>query len=199
MPYAGIRSEDLRKGLRALVQALDERDRYTREHCNRLVLLSERTAISCGLEEEDINAVKIAALLHDVGKIGIRDHILLKPGALLPEEWEIIKTHSAIGERIVSELEIMEGDNSVARLIRHHHEYFNGEGYPDGLSGEDVPIGSRIISVVDSYDAMTTSRSYAHARLPKEALAIMHDEEGEKNDPYVFRRFLRIVDGESRT
>ncbi|HSH29740.1 MAG TPA: HD-GYP domain-containing protein [Thiohalobacter sp.] len=197
MPYTGLQSEDLRKGVRALSQALDERDRYTWEHCTRLVSLAERTAEYCGLDDNEKQTVKVASLLHDVGKIGIPDLILLKPDRLTADEWEIIKTHSVRGERIVKELEIRHKWTDAAQLIRYHHEHFNGNGYPDGLAGEDIPFGARIISVVDSYDAMTTTRSYAHARTHDEALAIMHEEEGEKSDPYVFRRFLSAIN-ESR-
>lgn len=192
MPYEGLKSADLRKGVKALDAALDERDRYTRDHGYRLVRLAAATASLCGMDEEAINTLKVAALFHDIGKIGIPDSVLLKPGKLTSEEWEVIKTHSARGERIVMALEIGDG-HDAAHLIRHHHEYFNGDGYPDGLSGEDIPFGSRIISVVDSYDAMTTTRSYAQAKTPEQALSIMHDEEGEKSDPYVFRKFLDVV------
>ena len=193
MPYMGLQSEDLRKGVRALGQALDERDKYTWEHCTRLVLLATKTAENCGLDASDKQTIKVAALLHDIGKIGVPDHILLKPDRLTADEWEIIKTHSVKGERIVRELKIKDKWINAAHLVRHHHEHLNGNGYPDGLTGEDIPFGSRIISIVDSYDAMTTTRSYAHARTHEEALAVMHDEEGEKSDPYVFRKFLSVI------
>lgn len=191
MPYEGL-SQDLLHAVEALDIALDERDRYTREHCNRLVSLSAETGKHCGLSDNELHTVKCAALFHDIGKIGIPDSILLKTGKLTPDEWETIKTHSAKGERIVSKLEIRDGWD-IANLIRHHHEYFNGNGYPDGLSGEDIPFGARIISVVDSYDAMTTTRVYAHARSHDEVLAIMYEEEGAKSDPYVFCNFLKVV------
>lgn len=193
MPYTGLRSDEVRRGVGALGQALVERDRYTWEHCTRLVLLATQTAGDCGLDAGEKQTIKLAALLHDVGKIGVPDHVLLKPDRLTANEWEIVKTHSVMGERIVRKLKIKDKRVDAAHLVRHHHEHFNAKGYPDGLAGEDIPIGARIISVVDSYDAMTTTRSYAHARTHKEALAVMHEEEGEKSDPYVFRQFLRTL------
>ena len=195
MPHEGL-SEDLRHAVEALDIAMDERDRYTHEHCNRLVSLSAEIGQCCKLSDGELSSLKRAALLHDIGKIGIPDSILLKPGKLTNEEWETIKTHSVKGERIVSKLELKNGWD-ITSLIRHHHEHFDGSGYPDGISGESIPIGARIISVVDSYDAMTTTRSYASARSHDEALAIMHEEEGEKSDPYVFRQFLKLVNNHS--
>lgn len=191
MPYAGL-SLDLIHAVEALDIALDERDRYTREHCNRLVTLSAETGKYCGLNDNELHTVKCAALFHDIGKIGIPDSILLKTGKLTSDEWEVIKTHSEKGERIIGKLEIRNGWD-IANMIRHHHEHFNGNGYPDRLSGETIPFGARIISVVDSYDAMTSTRSYAHARSHDEALTIMHDEAGTKSDPYIFRKFLGAV------
>lgn len=191
MPYDNL-SLDLRHAMEALDVALDERDRYTREHCNRLVSLAAQTGAHCGLSYDQLHTVKCAALFHDIGKIGIPDSILLKEGKLTAAEWETIKTHSVKGERIISKLEIRNGWD-IANLIRHHHEYFDGNGYPDGLSGEAIPFGARIISVVDSYDAMTSSRRYARSRSHEEALAILHEEEGAKSDPYVFRQFLKVL------
>lgn len=191
MPYEGL-SLDLRRAVGALDVALDERDRYTREHCNRLVSLSAETGKHCGLSNDELHTVRRAALFHDIGKIGIPDSVLPKPGKLASDEWETIKTHSVKGERIVRKLEIRNGCD-IAKVIRHHHEHFNGNGYPDGLAGEKFPFGARIISVVDSYDAMTSTRSYANARSHDEALAIMYEEEGAKSDPYIFRQLLKVV------
>ncbi|MEX2523562.1 MAG: HD domain-containing phosphohydrolase [Gammaproteobacteria bacterium] len=192
MPYNGLKSDDLKHAVEALDIALEERDRYTRQHCHRLVSLSGKTGALCGLNEDELHAIKVAALFHDIGKIGIPDSILLKTMTLDADEWETIKTHSEKGERIIGVLKIKNGWD-IAKLIRNHHEHFNGKGYPDGLSGENIPFGARVISVVDSYDAMTSTRSYSHARTHDQTLAIMHEEEGEKSDPYVFRQFLRAI------
>lgn len=136
--------------------------------------------------------LRVAARLHDVGKIGIPDVVLLKPGKLDEEEWRLIKTHPIIGQRMCETLS-HEDAPLIGRLVRHHHEAFAGGGYPDGLTGEAIPIESRIISVVDCYDAMTVGRPYRRSQSTAEVLAVMADECGRKHDPVVFRHFQRIV------
>lgn len=185
-------AEEIWSSIRAMDTALDERDQYTRNHSRRLVILTSKTAKLCGLDEHDLELLKIAANLHDIGKLGIPDSILLKPAKLEPDEWEIMKSHSIKGERIVRKIKL-EGCEAAAKIVRHHHEYFDGNGYPDGLKGEDIPVLSRIISVCDSYDAMTTTRIYSRARPHKKVIEILHEEEGMKSDPYIFRNFLKAV------
>jgi len=172
--------------------ALEERDQYTRNHSRRLLTLAAKTAELCGLDVSDIKILQMAGNMHDLGKIGIPDSVLLKPDRLEPDEWEIMKTHSAKGERIIQKAPHYSAEK-VAWVIRHHHEQFNGNGYPDGFKGEDIPYCSRIISVCDSYDAMTTTRIYSRAKSHQETLEIMFEEEGEKSDPYIFRKFLSVV------
>jgi HD-GYP domain-containing protein (c-di-GMP phosphodiesterase class II) len=172
--------------------ALEERDSYTRNHSRRLLTLAAKTGELCGLDVSDIKLLQMAGNMHDLGKIGIPDSVLLKPERLESDEWEIIKTHCAKGERIIKKVP-HESAKKVARIIRHHHEQFDGYGYPDALTGEEIPYCSRIISVCDSYDAMTTTRIYSLARSHQETLEIMFNEEGEKSDPYIFRRFLSVV------
>jgi HD-GYP domain-containing protein (c-di-GMP phosphodiesterase class II) len=185
-------AEEIWSSIRAIDTALDERDQYTRNHSRRLVIFTSKTAKLCGLDEHDLELLKIAANLHDIGKLGIPDSILLKPAKLEPDEWEIMKTHSAKGERIVRKIKL-EGCEEAAKIVRHHHEYFDGNGYPDGLKGEDIPVLSRIISLCDSYDAMTTTRIYSRARSHEKVMEILHEEEGIKSDPYIFRNFLKAV------
>ena len=178
---------------KALSVALGYRDRLTRLHSERVLGLSEVIGAACGLSNEDLDILRIAASFHDIGKIGIPDHILLKPAQLDEGEWEKMKQHSEIGERIIAATEL-EGSQQASLIIRHHHEHYNGLGYPDGLSGEAISICSRIISIADSYDAMAVTRSYQRAKTHVEILAILHEESGEKHDPELMRIFCEIIE-----
>ena len=183
----------LLKYTKALSVALGYRDLLTRLHSERVRGLSEEIGEYCGLSNNEINALNIAASFHDIGKIGIPDHILLKPSQLDEAELETMKQHSEIGEKIMLSTEL-EGSQQAALLIRHHHEHYNGMGYPEKLSGENIPICSRIISIADSYDAMAVARSYHHARTHLEIMAILHEETGEKHDPELMRVFCEIIE-----
>ena len=178
---------------KALSVALGYRDLLTRLHSERVRGLAEEIGLRCGLSKSEINALNIAASFHDIGKIGTPDHILLKPAQLDEAEWEIMKQHSEIGERIMASTEL-EGSQQAAILIRHHHEHYNGMGYPDKLSGENIPICSRIITIADSYDAMAVTRPYHHARTHLEIMAILHEETGGKHDPELMRVFCAIIE-----
>ena len=178
---------------KALAVALGHRDLLTRLHSDRVFGLSEEIAVALGLTKKDLGILKIAALLHDVGKIGIPDNILLKPSKHDAVEWEKMKEHSTIGENIMSSIEI-EGAPRAALVIRHHHEYYNGLGYPDRLIGEDIPICSRIISIADSYDAMAVTRSYHKARTHLEIMSILQSETGGKHDPKLMQFFFKIIE-----
>jgi diguanylate cyclase (GGDEF)-like protein/putative nucleotidyltransferase with HDIG domain len=148
--------------IEALATALLERDRYTGEHSESVVAMAKRVAYSLGLDPVEVTRVGAAALLHDIGKVAIPDHILNKPAKLSEEEWALMREHPVIGERI---LRAIPGMGGVARIVRHEHESFDGSGYPDGLRGEEIPIGSRIILACDTYHAMTSDRPY-RARMP---------------------------------
>jgi response regulator RpfG family c-di-GMP phosphodiesterase len=178
---------------KALSVALGHRDLLTRLHSERVHGLAEELAIACNLFIKDLGILKIAASFHDIGKIGIPDHILLKPSKLNDVEWKKMKEHSVIGENIIAATDI-EGSQQASLLIRHHHEHFDGNGYPDKLSGEAIPIGSRIISIVDSYDAMAVTRSYHGARSHLDIMAIMNKETGIKHDPNLMQIFCKIID-----
>jgi HD-GYP domain-containing protein (c-di-GMP phosphodiesterase class II) len=178
---------------KALSVALGYRDLLTRLHSERVRALSEKIGEYCGLSNNEINALNIAASFHDIGKIGIPDHILLKPSRLDEAEWETMKQHSEIGEKIMDSTEL-EGSQLAALLIRHHHEHYNGTGYPDKLSGENIPVCSRIISIADSYDAMAVTRSYHRARTHIEIMSILHEETGGKHDPELMRVFCEIIE-----
>ena len=149
--------ELLEETAQALASAIDAKDKYTNGHSNRVAEYSRMIAKEAGMSEEDCDEIYLAALLHDVGKIGIPDEIINKKGKLTPEEYEVIKSHPVIGSEILDNIKeapyLIEG-------ARHHHERYDGKGYPDKLSGNDIPEIARIISVADSYDAMTSNRSY---------------------------------------
>lgn len=171
---------------------LNARDSYTHAHCARVEGLSQSLGRSCGLSEGELELLRIASTLHDIGKIGIPDNILLKPASLTPDEWEIMKTHAAIGQDFCDAMP-HEESRAVGRIVRHHHEFFNGDGYPDGLSGENIPIASRIIAIVDAYDAMTTTRPYHRPRSHEQVMEVLASEVGRRADPYVFRQFEAVI------
>lgn len=181
------------KYTKALSVALGYRDLSTQLHSDRVQGLSASIGQSCGLSHTEINTLMIAASFHDIGKIGIPDHILFKSSELDKAEWETMKKHSEIGEEIILATEL-DGSNQAALLIRHHHEHYNGMGYPDKLIGEAIPICSRIISIADSYDAMSVTRSYHRVRKHQDIMAILHKETGEKYDPELMRIFCKVIE-----
>ena len=178
---------------KGLSVALGYRDRLTQLHSERVLGLSSELGMCCGLTSHELDILKIAASFHDIGKIGIPDHILLKPTHFDEHEWEHMKKHSEIGEQIMAATEL-EGSQQASLAIRHHHEHFDGRGYPDGLAGEHIPLSARIISLADSYDAMAVTRSYHHAKSHQEIMSIMHKETGEKHDPELMRAFCGIIE-----
>jgi HD-GYP domain-containing protein (c-di-GMP phosphodiesterase class II) len=181
------------KYTKALSVALGYRDSLTQLHSERVVGISEEIGIACGLSQNELGILRLSASLHDIGKIGIPDPILLKSTRFDETEWARMKGHSEIGERIMVATEL-EASQQASLVIRHHHEYFNGKGYPDGLSGEDIPICSRIISIADSYDAMAVTRSYHDAKTHKQIMAILHEETGEKHHPEPMRVFCKLIE-----
>lgn len=183
---------DIRGSVDALAVALDERDTYSQGHCDRVVTIASALATRCGLSESQLNDLCIAAHFHDIGKIGIPDAVLLKPARLTNDEWTLMKTHSLVGERLYKATEAS-NVAAIAPLIRHHHEAVDGSGYPDGLRGEEIPLGCRILLVADAYDSMTTTRPYHKARSHEEVMAIMAAEAGKKLDPAVFGTFTLLI------
>lgn len=178
---------------KALSVALGYRDLLTQLHSERVRGLSEAIGLACGLSDKELDVLKIAASFHDIGKIGIPDHILLKTSHFDEAEWEEIRKHPEIGEKIMAATEL-DGSQKASWVIRHHHEYYGGSGYPDGLAGEDIPICSRIISIADNYDAMAVTRSYNQARTHAEIMAIMQEETGNKHDPELMRIFCKTIE-----
>jgi putative nucleotidyltransferase with HDIG domain len=167
----------------ALANAVDARDRYTRGHSNRVSYISEAMCRVMRLGEGEIEKIKWSGLLHDVGKIGIRDNILLKPGPLNREERILMNQHPTIGAEIVAPANQLAPE---APLIRAHHEWINGSGYPDGLEYADIPLGARILTVADAYEAMTSSRPYRLTPLTHEqAIAELEKYSGLQFDPEI--------------
>jgi HD-GYP domain-containing protein (c-di-GMP phosphodiesterase class II) len=154
-------------GIDALLRAVDERDHYTGQHSRCVVALSRDVASTLGMTPDEVDQVEQVALLHDVGKIAIPDRILLKPAALDQDEMEIVKRHPAIGAGIVSSIKEL---RHLAPAIRAGHERYDGRGYPDGLSGEKIPLASRITAVCDAYDAMISDRPYRRRLRKRQAL-----------------------------
>ncbi len=176
---------------KALSVALGYRDLSTRLHSERVRDLSVVIGQHYGLSKDDLVILEISASFHDVGKIGIPDHILLKPSKFDEDEWIVMRQHAEVGEKIMLSTEL-EGSRQAAIAIRHHHEYFNGKGYPDRILGEAIPICSRIISIADSYDAMAVTRSYHRAKPHAEIMDILHFETGQKHDPQLMHVFCEI-------
>lgn len=171
---------------------LSERDVYTQSHSARVVVIAEELGRVCGFTEREIGMLKICASFHDIGKVGIPDHVLLKPASFDEAEWQVMKTHPMIGERIIRAIDV-EGAEEVAQVVRHHHEHFNGGGYPDGLSGDAIPLFSRVLSIADSYDAMRSARSYHHGKTHAEVLDVLHSEQGGKHDPWLLGKFVGLT------
>ncbi len=183
--------DNLFSTLYAFVAALEVRDLYTRKHSTRVAEYAQMVARQMGCTEEENDIVSFAGSLHDIGKIGIRDDILLKPDRLTKGEYEKIKEHPVIGADIISKLGLWDRETEI---IRHHHERFDGKGYPDGLKGEKIPKLARILCVVDSYDAMASDRAYREKMEKNEVIDIIKKNSGTQFDPQVVEAFLQIAD-----
>jgi putative nucleotidyltransferase with HDIG domain len=147
------------RAVETLVATVEAKDIYTYGHSARVSKLARQIAEGLGMADDELERIKVAGLLHDVGKIGIPESILNKDGKLTDDEWQYIRSHPAIGESIIRQLGSRRLDE-VRRIVRHHHEKLDGTGYPDGLSGEAIPLGARVMAVADAYDAMTSNRPY---------------------------------------
>ncbi len=185
-----------RDAIEALAVALLERDRYTGEHSEAVIDMSGAVARNLGLNPIEIERVKSAALLHDIGKVAIPDEILHKAGPLTDNEWKLMKEHPVIGERI---LRVLPGLGNVARIVRHEHERWDGCGYPDGLAGEEIPLGSRIIIAADTYHAITSNRPYRAARSHSEAVDELTRCAGTQFDPSVTAALIGHLYGVRQT
>jgi len=189
-----MRTDELERAesvLFTLARSIEGKDPYTHGHCERLSEYSAGLGKQLKLSESQIIALRRAGVVHDIGKIGIPDSILLKPGALTPEDWKLMREHPAMGERICAPLKSF---RLVLPIIRHHHEKYNGTGYPDGLRGEDIPITARVLQIVDVYDALTTERPYKKAFSITDALQTMKEEVAKGWwDAHIFDQFEQLV------
>jgi HD-GYP domain-containing protein (c-di-GMP phosphodiesterase class II) len=177
--------------IQMLAGAVDEKDPYTRGHSDRVTRYSVLIATEMGLKEEDVEKIRVSAQLHDVGKIGIEDRILKKPGALTPEEFEIMKTHTTKGAAILRPVEAL---RDMLPGIELHHESLDGRGYPYGLKGEQIPLMPRIIMVADTFDAMTTNRPYQAAMDPEYVIRIINSLAATKFDPTVVAAMTKVFE-----
>lgn len=175
----------------ALTRSLEYRDQYTGRHSSRMVELAERTGRQLGMSSGRLQAISWAARLHDIGKIGVPDDILNRPGPLTDEDWEIMRQHPRIGSEIISPISSLA---HVAPFIRAHHEHFDGSGYPDHLKGEEIPLEARIITVVDAYCAMTDGRIYRPAKSQPEAVAELLRCSGTQFDPLLVEVFINLIE-----
>jgi HD-GYP domain-containing protein (c-di-GMP phosphodiesterase class II) len=177
--------------IRTLAAAIDAKDPYTRGHSERVSSYSMAISRHLGLKQEEVFRVHIAAILHDVGKLGVRESILNKPGGLSDEEFEVMRQHPSIGAQIMSPIRMLK---DIIPGIRNHHETWDGTGYPDSLEGDQIPMVARIIGVADTFDAMTTTRPYQQAMTLDYVLAKMRSMSGSRFDPVVIESFMAAVE-----
>ncbi len=189
-----LRTDELERAetvLFTLARSIEGKDPYTGGHCERIADHSARLGAQLGLPEEQLTALRRGGVVHDIGKIVVPDSILLKPARLLEEEWKVIREHPVVGERICAPLKSF---RSVLPIIRHHHEKFDGSGYPDRLRGQSIPITARVLQIADVYDALTTERPYKRAFSSTEALQTMKEEVAKGWwDPEIFDQFEKLI------
>lgn len=186
--------ESFRSTIAVLADAIEAKDPYTRGHCESVSRIAVEVARRLGIKDSALEEMQYAALLHDVGKIGIPDGILLKPGKLLPEEYLIIQKHSAIGSDIIKRVPSLQ---AIAPIVLHHHERLDGSGYPNGQSGVEISLSSRIIGAVDAFDAMTSVRPYREPWTPDVALLELQRCSGSQFDPDVVAVLEQVVKSET--
>jgi putative nucleotidyltransferase with HDIG domain len=189
--YEDLRSTYMRT-IKVLAQAIDARDHYTHSHSQNVTLYAVAIAEEMRLPIKDIEIIREACELHDLGKIGVEDNILSKSSGLTAQEWEQIKLHPITGARILEPLTFL---NGVIDIVKQHHEHYDGLGYPGGIHGESILLGARIIHLADAYDSMRSARSYRKIPLTKqEAILEIKRNSGTQFDPKVTEAFLKIVD-----
>ncbi|HEU4326819.1 MAG TPA: HD domain-containing phosphohydrolase [Roseiflexaceae bacterium] len=174
----------------ALALAVEAKDSYTESHLRRLRAYSQALASACGIDKELVRLIGYGGILHDIGKIAISEAILRKPGPLTDDEMALMREHPTIGERIIAQMRFA---RDVAPIIRSHHERWDGRGYPDGLHGEEIPIGARVVAIVDAYDAMASDRPYRNALPEEEIVRRLREGSGSQFDPYLLEVFLELL------
>ncbi len=173
----------------ALAYALEAKDKYTSGHSQRVSKMSVAIAREMGVSQKGIEKMRLAGLIHDIGKIGVREAVLNKPGELTDGEFQHIKYHCELGEHILAPIV---DERIISQMVRHHHERYDGTGYPDGLFGRQIPLGARILAVADSYDAMVSERPYRRAMNTEDAYTEIRRCEGTQLDPEVVKAFLKV-------
>jgi putative nucleotidyltransferase with HDIG domain len=179
------------QSLLGLANALEAKDPCTRGHSTRVAALARQLALRMDLPRSVAETIAQSALLHDLGKIGVPESILRKSEPLTDDEWEIMRRHPVTGAQIVAPLEFFD-DGAI--IVRHHHERLDGSGYPDGLTGDGIPLGARIVAVADVYDALTSSRPYRPGLTHEEAIEHLHRESGRTLDPRVVSLLVEVLE-----
>ena len=175
----------------ALANAIEARELGMRGHCERLTVLAMRIGLALDLREEEIETLRLGAVLHDIGKIGIPDRVLLKLDSLTPQETELMRTHTIIGDNLLEPIDLLA---LVRPIVRSHHERWDGHGYPDGLAGEEIPLGARIIAVADAVEAMSAKRVYREARSEPEIVQELERGRGTQWDPTLVDLVLKLIE-----
>src|SRR5688572_14539216 len=178
--------------MEALALAIEAKDHTAHNHIRRVQVYSVGLAKALGMSDAETQAVETAALLHDIGKLAVPEHILAKPGPLTPEEFQKVRIHPQVGAAIISSVPF---PYPVAPLIMSHHERWDGRGYPEGLKAEQIPLGARVLCVVDHYDALTSDRPYHKPMTEDAAIALLEQEAGKALDPTAVQAFLKILPG----
>jgi len=178
--------------IRALSRAMSARDGMTHQHAERVQRYAVALARHAGAcSDSMIAAIATAALLHDIGKLGVPDSLLHKPGPLTPEEYDQVKQHVILGADMLSAVPF---EGPLVQIVRHHHENWDGTGYPDGIRQDAIPVGARVLAIVDCYDALTSDRPYRRALCHEQAVEMIDARRGRMYDPVIAEAFLRIVD-----
>jgi HD-GYP domain-containing protein (c-di-GMP phosphodiesterase class II) len=175
--------------MKALAHALEAKDQYTQGHSARVAEQSVAIARRLALSDKQIQHIWLAGYLHDIGKIGIKEAVLNKPGKLDEAEWKLIQQHPVFAGRILGPIPEL---NDIIEIVVHHHERYDGSGYPDRLEGGGIPLGARVLSVADTYDALTSKRPYRDALSEEEALRILEEAAGTQLDPVIVKAFLEV-------
>jgi putative nucleotidyltransferase with HDIG domain len=173
--------------LTSLALAVDSKDRFTQGHSQKVSGYAVLIAEALGLSPPEIEEIRLGGMLHDVGKVGITESILNKSGPLNPDEWESMKRHVEYGSKL---LEPLRGTERIREMVAHHHEFFDGSGYPQGLAGSQIPLGARIVAIADAYDTITSQRTYKQARLAEEAFLELERCGAAQFDPELVRVFM---------
>ncbi|MCR5262164.1 MAG: response regulator [Candidatus Gastranaerophilales bacterium] len=177
--------------IKAIIDAMDAKDSYTTGKSKRVTFYTMKMVKALNLDTDKANQIELAAMLHDIGMIGVSDDIIYKVDKLSDDDWTEIKNHIRHGVRILEDIKQL---RDVVEIIKYHHEYYNGNGYPAGLHGEEIPLGSRIIAIADAYDAMVSKRAYRPARTEEQALEILHNMRGIQFDPALVEVFDGIFE-----